>query len=238
MRRSEALAVTGKLASSVAHALNNPLAVAVNLVFLLQHEENEGTRREYLARIERELQRASSLANRTLSFYHSDSPNAPILLQEIAREVVSIFAPDCAVREIELISQIEEVPAVNGSKDELRQVLVNLLSNAVDSIKEQGKVCVRVKGVNAPAYSNSIALTVTDTGCGIEPEDRTHIFEPFFSTKGSVGIGLWITRDVILKHGGTIRLRSHTDQRTKGTVVSVRLPAAGRISKTRDPIAS
>jgi PAS domain S-box-containing protein len=239
LRRSEALAATGKLAATVAHALNNPLAIAVNLAFLLQHETNDESRRKYLDRMELELQRASVLANRTLSFYHTDAPNAPIFMHDLLMEVISIFQPDCVERDIKLIPQIENVPAVSGSKDELRQVVVNLLSNAIDSIGRDGVIRARIKMVrNAKALQPRIRLTVLDTGCGIERQNIKDIFEPFFSTKGSVGIGLWITRDVVVKHGGTIRFRSHAGINDHGTLVSVDLPAVSDQALTQPEASS
>jgi PAS domain S-box-containing protein len=234
LRRSEKLAAVGKLAASVAHELNNPLTTVVNLVFLAQHESNDATRRDHLARADLELQRVSSLANRTLSFYHGGISEGMISLEELIKETVAIFEPGCAQRNIKLTTEVTGSPAVKGSKDELWQVLVNLLSNAIDSIGQNGVIRVRAKTTRNPTSGiYKVRLTVADNGCGIDQKNGKKIFEAFFTTKGAVssGLGLWIARDVLISHGGVIRYRSRTDQGHSGTVMSVILPAANVVEE-------
>jgi PAS domain S-box-containing protein len=234
LRRSEKLAAVGKLAAGVAHELNNPLTTVVNLVFLAQHESNESNRRDYLVRADLELQRVSSLANRTLSFYHGGTSEGMISLEELIKEAVTIFEPGCAQRNIKLTSEVTGALAVKGSKDQLWQVLVNLLSNAIDAVGQNGVIRVRTKGTGNPTSGiYKIRLTVADNGCGIDQKNSKKIFEPFFTTKGAVssGLGLWIARDVLISHGGGIRYRSRTDPGHSGTVMSVILPAANVIEE-------
>jgi PAS domain S-box-containing protein len=229
LRRSEKLAVTGKLAASIAHELNNPLATAVNLVFLAQHTQDDAIRRDYLARADLELQRVSSLANRTLSFYRGGTSKSPILLGKLITDVVAIFASTCTQHHIELTAEVNDVLPVNGSEDELRQVLVNLLSNSIDAVGQNGVIRVRARTTRNPSSGNfTVKVTVADNGCGIDKKYRKKLFEPFFTTKGSAssGLGLWIAKGVVLDHGGVIRYRSRTDPECSGTVISVMLPAA------------
>lgn len=156
-----------------------------------------------------------------------------ISLEELIREALAIFEPGCAQRNIKLTSEVTGAPAVKGSKDQLWQVLVNLLSNAIDAVGQNGVIRVRTKTTRNPTSGiYQMRLTVADNGCGIDQKNGKKIFEPFFTTKGAVssGLGLWIARDVLISHGG-IRYRSRTDPGHTGTVMSVILPAASVIEE-------
>lgn len=227
LRRSEKLAAAGKLAASVAHELNNPLAVAINLAFLARNESNDVARSRYIEGVERALKRASMLANRTLNFYH-DNRNRPVAMREVADEVISVFEPRCIQHRIKIIPEISPEARVSASRDELRQVVVNLLSNAVDAIRDDGVIRLRVTTRKAVGNGQcKVHLIVADSGCGIDPRDRAKIFDPFFTTKGSVasGLGLWITKGVVLNHGGAISVRCGTSSGHRGTVVTISFPA-------------
>jgi signal transduction histidine kinase len=117
-----------------------------------------------------------------------------------------------------------EITAVAG---ELRQVFSNLLSNSLDAIDPKGTIQLRVS--TGAAFKNGerfVRVTVADNGKGISAGSRQHLFEPFFTTKGTVGtgLGLWVSKQIVDKHGGTIRMRSSSDGVRRGTVFSVVLP--------------
>jgi PAS domain S-box-containing protein len=220
LRRSEKLAIAGKLAATVAHELNNPLAAAINLLYLASQRATDPVQRKYLVNAEQELGRVSRMANRTLSFYRGNTAKRPISLVPLLQEMVSVFAPGCAQKNIVLSVAARSSAMVHGSKDELRQVFSNLLSNAIDAIGCDGRIEIRITECNG-----GVRVTIADTGRGISEPDRKKVFEPFFTTKaaGGTGVGLWITREIVAGHSGSIRLKSRSNGKP-GTVVSVRLP--------------
>lgn len=228
LRRSEKLAVASKLAATVAHELNNPLAAAINSIYLARLASTNDVQRKYLATAEEELLRASRLANRTLSFYRGTSAKKPVPLSAIVQEVVSVFEPGCAQKNIVVSVAADGSAMAHGSKDELRQVFSNLLSNASDAIGRDGRIEVRIKERNG-----GIRVTIADTGHGIPEPDRKKVFEPFFTTKaaGGIGLGLWITRDIVIAHNGSIRVRSRIGGKS-GTVVSICLPSLNSSRRT------
>jgi signal transduction histidine kinase len=121
----------------------------------------------------------------------------------------------------------DDALVVDGSKDEIAQLIMNLLSNAVDAVREQGVITVRCKGFRALGTGRPTALiSFADTGPGIQKVHRPMLFEPFFTTKKDIGtgLGLWIVRDIVHKHGGLIRIRTRTHGKRTGTVISVLLP--------------
>lgn len=228
LRRSEKLAVVGRVVATVAHELNNPLTIAVNHVFLAQHDPNEGTRSKHLQRADMELRRASTLANRTLNFYTGSTSKQVLAMDVLVHEVLELFTTAFAERGIAVQQELAGDCAVTGSRQEMWQVLVNLLSNALDAIGNNGLIRIRIKPVRSFAGDSFVRLTVADSGCGIDAKIRKKVFDPFFTTKASSGLGLWIAKGIVEHHYGMIRLRSCTQAGHSGTVVSVKIPRAHR----------
>jgi PAS domain S-box-containing protein len=228
LRRSEKLNVAGKMASSVAHELNNPLATVVNLVYLAKEQATDILLLKYLSLAENELQRVSRLANRILSFQRGSTVREEFSLFELLQETALLFEPKCRQQEITLSVDARCTAVINGSKNELRQALSNLISNSVDAVGRQGRVRIRMKpGRHNQESGKAVRITVADSGKGIPERDHQNLFEPFYTTKASTGtgLGLWITKDIIQNHEGTIRLKSRCEGRHAGTIVSVGLPA-------------
>jgi PAS domain S-box-containing protein len=236
VRQSEKLMIAGKLAASVSHELNNPLAGAINSVYLACQMATDPIQRRYLTDADRELQRVSRLANRTLSFYRGNASKESITVFAIVQELVSVFEPYCAQKNIRVLVDPRCSAIVHGSRDELRQAFSNLLSNAIDAVGCDGRVHIRVKAVRSPGSDiGRVWITIADTGHGISDVDRKSIFKPFFTTKttGGTGLGLWITEDIVSRHDGSIRFKSRCDAR-HGTVISICLPAL-QISQQQEP---
>ncbi len=221
MRRSEKLAIAGKLAATVAHELNNPLAAAMNLLYLAYQNATDPLQRKYLANAEHELTRVSRLANRTLSFYRGNTSKQAVSLFPIVQELLCVFEPGCAQKNIVVTIDSDRSAMVFGSKDELRQVFSNVLSNAIDAVGRDGRIHVRMR-----TRGSRVRVTVVDTGHGIPENHRGKVFEPFFTTKaaGGTGLGLWITKEIVSRHDGSIKLKSRIGGK-QGMVVSVELPA-------------
>jgi two-component system, chemotaxis family, CheB/CheR fusion protein len=123
-----------------------------------------------------------------------------------------------------------DVPDITGLVGELRQLFANLIGNALDAMRGGGTLTVRLRTASELNKRSrpGIRVVVADTGYGIGPDKRAKIFEPFFTTKGQTGtgLGLWISSEIIQKHGGTVRLKSRVHPGKSGTVFSIFLPAA------------
>lgn len=234
--RAEKLAAAGKLAASIAHELNTPLGSVLNLIYLARVEGNAQLKNQYLKSAEGELERVSSLANRCLSIYSGGTSKEHVRLDELADEVVGVFRDSAVSRGISIYRRTDGNPTVFGSHDDLRHLVVNLVSNAIDALPENGKLGVYTRyGRDSKTARRCVRMTVADNGSGIANQVRKLIFDPFFTTKKETGtgLGLWIARNVVENHGGTIRVRSSARPARHGTVVSICLPAMDPAEGTR-----
>lgn len=220
--RSEKLAVAGRIAASVAHEINNPLEAVTNLLYLAQGANSVEEARGLLAQAQSELDRLGVVARQTLGFYRETSGPQTVILRDIVRESNRLLQHKFARKTLNFANEIPESLRVKANYGELRQVLINLLDNAVDASMYGGRVWAR-----AEADSAFVTLQIGDDGTGIEPEILGRIFEPFFSTKEERGngLGLWVVQDLVARQGGTIQVESHTQGESQGTVFSILLPA-------------
>ncbi|HET8668845.1 MAG TPA: ATP-binding protein [Terriglobales bacterium] len=230
LRNSERLATLGRLAATIAHEINNPLEAVTNVLYLLQHHPTlDDEAREYVSIADQELARVTDIVRQALSFSRTGANPAPVAPSNIVANVLNLYTPRILAKNVEIERRLgckDEIDAVEG---ELRQVFSNLIINAVDAVSDKGKVQVRVERARdmRNPVKQGIRVTIADNGPGIRPEIRKDIFEPFFTTKGSkgTGLGLWIARQIIEKHAGTIRLRSSIAPGRSGTVFSIFVPA-------------
>jgi signal transduction histidine kinase len=220
--RSEKLASAGRMAATVAHEINNPLEAIGNAVYLAWMDKSIS--KDAKANLDiavHELQRVAHLAQRTLGFYREYTIPAQIDLRSTVDSVVDLFTPRLNSRGIAIEKRYAEVETINAVDGEMRQIVSNLVSNSLDAMERNGRILLRIK---APANGRpSIRLIIADTGTGIAPERLPKIFEPFFTTKENVGtgLGLWVTKELVQKYGGTIRVRSKLG---KGTVFAIGFP--------------
>lgn len=224
--RTEKLASVGRMSATVAHEINNPLEVAMNCMYIIGLDPglSEQTR-QVLRDAEQELERVSQLVRRTLGFYRGNTAPAPCDLSELVKDVTEIFRPKLIQRHIELRLELEPSVVVKALVGEIRQVLSNLLSNAIDATAGGGQLRIRTRGL-AIRSERFGQITVADTGEGIRHEHLDRIFEPFFTTKETIGtgLGLWVSNEIVRRHGGKIRVRSRGG---RGTVFSILLPEDG-----------
>jgi PAS domain S-box-containing protein len=225
--RSEKLASTGRMAATVAHEINNPLAVVTNTLYLAQHDPalSEPTR-SHLDLAQRELARIAHLTQQTLGFYRERSEPVIVRMSDVAQSVAEIFEGKLKQKQIDLVREFSADDQVRIVEGELRQIISNLLSNALDAAPDGSRIVLRTTWLRASnGTSPTVQLTLSDCGPGIPRELREKIFEPFFTTKLAygTGLGLWVTRSLVLKHSGTIRVRSPHGM---GAVFSVKFPAA------------
>ncbi|HVS68144.1 MAG TPA: ATP-binding protein [Mycobacteriales bacterium] len=227
--RSERLAAIGELASVVGHELRNPLGVITNAHYLLrtvlQRTEIDPDAARHLNTAEREVGAATLIVGDLLDYARAREPvTSPVDVGDLISEIQSILPPPPEVT----FTRHDEpnLPPVQADRDQLRQVLLNLLSNAYEAVVAQaqtgpngGTVSVRTASVDG-----KISLAVADTGIGMDDETRAQVFEPFFSRKTrGTGLGLAVTRRIVDSHGGVIRIDSEVG---KGTTFTVEFPAA------------
>ncbi|PSH05603.1 MAG: hypothetical protein CXZ00_00175 [Acidobacteria bacterium] len=226
--QSEKLAAAGRLAATVAHEINNPLEAVTNCVYLARTSPDLPKElKEHLKIAERELHRIAHITKRTLGFYKEHRKPSAVDLHTLTDEVVELYGPMLDRKSIRLkIEHDGHSAGVIAIVGEIRQVLSNLLANAIDATDHKGLVRVHT-GQLVLKGRRYARITVADTGTGISPENLKRIFEPFFTTKDEVGngLGLWVSKKIIEKHKGRLRARSIEG---KGAVFSVLLPIAER----------
>jgi signal transduction histidine kinase len=218
----ERMAAAGRLAASIAHEINNPLEAVMNLLYLMQTGELGQQEREYLAAAQSELKRIAAITTHTLKFYRQPTAPTSASLPELFDSALTLFQSRLHQAGIAVEKNWPDtVPPVTCREGEIRQVIANLISNAIDAMSKGGTLrlgmAVAETGVNAE---------VADTGPGIPPELRDRIMEPFFTTKGigGTGLGLSISSEIIARHGGKFSFDSVRDGASSGTRFHFFLP--------------
>lgn len=223
LRNTEKLAVAGRLAATMAHEVNNPLAALRNLLYLAEHSDQPEEARSYTRMAGQELERISEIVQHTLHFHRA--PASPCLtdLSEIAISALALFRGRLREKHIRE-SVVAPTTLAWCSPGEIRQAIVNLLGNSLDAMHDGGRLYVRLSSCTALGM-RCARLTVADTGSGIPQEIRSSLFKQFFTTKGSrgTGLGLWLTRDIVSRSSGKLRYRSRTGF-PSGTAFSLFLP--------------
>jgi PAS domain S-box-containing protein len=226
--RAEKLAAIGRLSATVAHEINNPLESVTNLLFLAASapELSEQTL-SYLDTAEQELKRLASIARHTLTFARINPVQGPTEAVPLSESVVAMFQTRCHSRGGHVRFHADPDLFVDVPADELRQILINVMSNACDAITgPDGLVDVAIA-----THSSSLTIVVRDTGSGIPAENLEHIFDPFFTTKDDfgTGIGLWVTRELVVKNGGRITARSGDQEPPFRTAFLIEFPLSASI---------
>ncbi|HEX4650257.1 MAG TPA: ATP-binding protein [Granulicella sp.] len=224
LRRTEKLAVAGRLAASIAHEINNPLEAVTNCLFLVGQTELPREARGYLDLAQSELDRVSQITVQTLRFYRQSTRPAETNVHDLIATVLALLEQRLSRHAVEVVQQFRDTPHVVVRDGEIRQVLANLLGNAIDALAEGGRIVLRTACGHAwQSGSSGIRITVADSGTGMDAETQARIFEPFFSTKGitGTGLGLWVSREIVEKHQGYLRVRSRLGV---GTVFSLFIP--------------
>jgi PAS domain S-box-containing protein len=205
--RSEKLAAMGRLASTVAHEVNNPLESVTNLLYLIDADETlNDTTRSYVTLAEEEIARLANITRLTLTFARSASVRAPVKIAEVLDAVLSIYQRRCDLLDITVERFYTPGIEIEIAPHELRQILINLIANAIDAFNGD-KPLLRLHTIR---HDSRAVILVEDNGTGIEIADQARIFDAFFSTKSDVGtgIGLWVTKELVEKNGGSISVES------------------------------
>jgi C4-dicarboxylate-specific signal transduction histidine kinase len=227
--RSEKLAVAGRLAASIAHEINNPLASVTNLLYLIGTSSSLEEAKIYSTTATDELARVSEIAIHTLKFFRQLSKPTSVYLTELVDSALVLYQARLVSACVTVQKDFRACPPMTAMAGELRQVVVNLVGNALDAMRSGGTLSIRID--RGREYSNGsrpgMRLTIGDSGSGISPEIKSRLFEPFVSSKGDTGtgLGLWVSSEIIRKHGGTIKFKSSSSPPSTGTVFSIFLPA-------------
>ena len=236
LRRSEKLAVTGRLAASIAHEINNPLEAITNLLFLARSSnELPDAAKNYVTMAEHEVHRISEITQQTLRFYRQPTQPSRVTLEELLDSVLNLYQSRIHALDLRVERDYDASLTLFCFAGEIRQVFANLVGNSIDASSNRGRLVIRAR--RSRDWKNpgqtGIRFAVADTGAGMEPEVRGQIFEAFFTTKEvtGTGLGLWVSHEIILKHHGLVRVRSRsavpTDPPSRnghGTVFDIFLP--------------
>jgi PAS domain S-box-containing protein len=226
--RSEKLSSVGRMAASMAHEINNPLAATTNLLFLARNVEGlPDASREYISLAQAELNRIAHFTRQSHGFYRESTGPVQIQLGAVLESTVDLFQSKIRGKQANLIRNWEADIEITGVPGELRQLFSNLLANSLDAIDHGGTVRIKLSSVTHPDSAQPLArISIADNGGGIPHRARRQVFEPFFTTKGSIGtgLGLWVGRQLADKHAGRIQMRSATSGPRRGTTFSVTLP--------------
>ena len=230
MVAAERLASLGTLAAGVAHEINNPLAIindSVGWMQLLLSKPDmaemriKGQLEKGLGKIAKSVERAKKVTHQLLGFARKDdSVVSEVNLSQLVEEAVQLVEKEASYKEIEFVQEVDaSLDSIRSDAFQLRQVLINLLTNAIHATGPKGRIKIRLQKDGEQAI-----LTIQDTGQGIPQEDLERIFEPFFSTKPTgegTGLGLFVTRGIVEKLGGTIEAESRLGE---GTDFRITLP--------------
>ncbi|HET9100053.1 MAG TPA: PAS domain S-box protein [Acidobacteriaceae bacterium] len=224
--QSEKLAAAGRMAATVAHEINNPLEAVLNLIFLARATCVPGSEaRGYLDTAEKEVERVSHIARQTLGFYRDNGTRTEVAVDELLQNVLAVYRSKLMSKNIALDARLQARRPLTASRGELLQVFSNIIANSIDALEPGGSLHLETSEL-VEGGSAGIQVLIRDKGCGIEDEHLTRIFEPFFTTKGShgTGIGLWVAKQLVDKHGGRIEITSSTRPDNRGTEVCIFLP--------------
>lgn len=204
LRKTEKLATAGRLAATIAHEINNPLESVTNLIYLARTTKDHKELEHYLKLADVELSRVSHIARQTLGFYRDSTYPIECDLAALTGEVIEVYRGEAHKKEVRMDAMLEPAP-VFGFSGELKQVVSNLLRNAIEATPVHGLITIRTQHIHGEAR-----FTITDSGPGIPENIAGKIFEPFFTTKKDVGtgLGLWVSKEIVEKHGGQLQFNT------------------------------
>ena len=230
LRNSERLAVAGRMAATIAHEINNPLETVTNILYLLGRNPSlDESSRGYLKVADEELRRVGQITRTTLGLYRDrDTKPGAVTLSGMLETILMLYQRQVQAIGAHVEKRFESAGHVQGVTGELRQIFSNLIANAVEALETSGtKLIVRVRDAVdwSDAEREGVKVSVADDGPGISAETRANLFQVFYTTKGAkgTGVGLWVSKGIVAKHGGWIRVKSTTGAR-HGTCFVVFLP--------------
>ena len=243
LRESEKLAAVGRLASSIAHEINNPLESVMNLVYLAQ---NTGSREEigqYLAMADQELQRVKLITSRSLRFYKQSTRPQAVTTSQLINSVLDVYQSRLQNHSIAVERRERSTQYIVCMDSEIRQVLNNLVSNAIDAMHHRAAARLLIRTREATEWrsgARGVLITIADTGTGISPDVMKNVYRAFYTTKGmqGTGLGLWISSEIVERHHGRLLVHSTQREGRSGTVFELFLPTQSFPEKAPQPAAA
>jgi len=220
--QAEKLAAMGRLAASIAHEINNPLQAIHNCLHLtLKKRLNEEKKTRYLGMAQEEVERLITIVQRMLEFYRpSREGMAPTNVHTIIENVLALSSKRLQHGKITVTEKLApNLPTINAVSDQLKQVFLNIVINAIEAMQQGGKLCIETK---LSEDGDWLSVAFTDTGLGLSEKEQENIFEPFFTTKVTgTGLGLSVSYGIAERHGGRIEVQSELGE---GATFTVYLP--------------
>jgi PAS domain S-box-containing protein len=231
--QAEKIAAAGRMASTIAHEVNNPLEAITNLLYLLRPHVIDPAGTEYLATAESEIARVSHIAKQTLGFYREQTAANCTLVSELLKHAIAIYEPRCATNGITIEKSLDSTRELVLRRGEMMQVVSNLIANSMYAMPSGGTLSISVE--DAGGEDDGVVVTIRDTGVGIAAHDIPKVFDAFFTTRSAIGtgIGLFVAKDFVEGHGGRIELASNQACEQHGTTVRIHLPLRTAYDPTR-----
>ena len=226
--QSEKLAAVGRLASSISHEINNPLEAITNLLYLISESEHlADDLRIYIHMAQSELSRVSQIATQTLRFHRQAAKPTWVSPAELLDAVLNLYHGRLTNSGVRVQATYSTDRKVLCFENDIRQVLNNLIANAIDAMRQGGRLVVRAhEATQQSTGRRGVRMTVADTGHGMPEAVRRRLFQPFYTTKGlsGTGLGLWISEGIVKRHRGRLEVRSSQHPVHHGTVFTLFLP--------------
>ena len=231
LRESEKLAAVGRLASSIAHEINNPLESVMNLLYLAQQEGDMPQAMNYLAQADKQVQRVALITSQSLRFYKQSTKPQAVTVSGLLESVLDLYESRAEHLQVKVERRERSRESIVCLESEIRQVLNNLVRNAIEAMGANGgRLLIRSRDTTEwKSGVAGVAITIADTGSGISQQTMHQLYKPFFTTKGAsgTGLGLWISSEIVARHHGRLLLRSRQKRGASGTVFTLFLPLQG-----------
>lgn len=230
LKSTERLTVIGRLAASIAHEINNPLDAIKNIFYLLSQSASEDQAAQ-ISVAEQEVKKITEIIRRTLGFTRDTPRLAQIEMHKVLDETLELLSRRVQAKNISVERHYRLTDPITSNTGELRQIFVNLIANSLDALSSHGRLSLRTYRATTANGMPAAAIFISDNGKGIPRDTLTHLFEPFFTTKGDegTGLGLWISREIIHKYGGSIQVRSWAGEHKHGACFRITLPITPNI---------
>lgn len=231
-RNRDSLGISSMFLATVSRQIDAPLVAACDLIYFAKLSESvQPEASDLLTLAEGHLGRVAHISREVLGFYRDSEPSQQIDLSGLLDSVLGSFANQFRSKNIRLSRDLPLCPSVSGLSGELHQAIANLVANAVDAVPFGGTIHAQLS-YQDNADPKELLLSIHDNGPGIVPANRGHLFEPFFTTKEGTGygLGLWTSKRIVERHGGSIQIKDDDGEGSKGTVVNVFLPIRTRSS--------
>jgi PAS domain S-box-containing protein len=229
LRKSEKLAVVGRLAASIAHEINNPLEAVVSLIYVARNMATDEELRGYLDTAEQELYRVAQVVTQSLRFHRQSTAASEVRISSLMDSALTLYRGRLKHSAVELTTSYSDTQPLLCLSSELRQVFANLIGNAFEATRT-GRIELRAHPATHPrSGAPGVRAIVADTGHGIDPKTLAHLFEAFVTTKGEfgTGLGLWVSAEILKRHHATINVKSSTVPGHSGTIFSIFFPLSG-----------